>query len=66
MLAQKVETRDTFLVAKKQWVHAVSGIFLSSSEIQQARQISATQITYVRLLSAISKAEVDFTEIEDW
>jgi len=39
--------------------------FFRRPEIQQARQISATQITYVRLLSAISKAEVDFTEIED-
>ena len=65
MLAQKVETRDTFLVAKNNGFTRFQGYFFRRPEIQQARQISATQITYVRLLSAISKAEVDFTEIED-
>ena len=41
------------------------GYFFRHPENLRARRIPANQITYVRLLSAISKAEVDFTEIED-
>ncbi|MGO8983805.1 MAG: EAL and HDOD domain-containing protein [Terriglobales bacterium] len=65
MLAQKVETREKFVMAEKSGFTLFQGYFFRHPENLRARRIPANQLTYVRLLSAISKAEVDFTEIED-
>ncbi len=65
LLAQKVETRETFATAKQDGFTRFQGYFFRRPENLRARQIPANQVTYVRLLTAISKPEVDFTEIED-
>jgi c-di-GMP-related signal transduction protein len=65
MLAQKVETREDFAVAKKSGFTEFQGYFFRDAEGLRARQIPATQATYLRLLRAISKSEVDFNEMED-
>src|ERR1035438_3676135 len=65
MVAQKVETRETFAIVRNAGFTRFQGYYFRHPESLRARQIPANQITYVRLLSAIAKPEVDFTEIED-
>ena len=64
MLAQKVESRIQFLTARKDGFTRFQGYFFRHPENLRARQIPANQATYVRLLTAVSRPEVDFTEIE--
>jgi c-di-GMP-related signal transduction protein len=64
MLAQKVESRGQFISAGKHGFTCFQGYFFRRPESLQVRQIPANQATYVRLLSAVSKSEVDFAEIE--
>jgi c-di-GMP-related signal transduction protein len=65
MLAQKVETRDQFLTPRKNGFTRFQGYFFRHPENLRGRQIPANQATYVRLLTAVSRPEVDFTEIEN-
>jgi c-di-GMP-related signal transduction protein len=65
MLAQRVETRQAFTTAKEIGYTRFQGYFFRRSESLRARHIPANQVTYVRLLTAISKPEVDFTELEE-
>lgn len=65
LLAQHVETREQFLTAKKSGFTRFEGYFFREPENLRARQIPANQATYVRLLSAVSKPEIEFAEIED-
>lgn len=65
MLAQKVETRQDFVAAKKSGFTQFQGYFFRETESLRTRQIPASQVTYLRLLRAISKPEVDFVEMED-
>ncbi len=64
MLAQKVETRQQFITAGKNGFTRFQGYFFRHPESLRARQIPANQATYVRLLTAVSKPEIDFAEIE--
>jgi c-di-GMP-related signal transduction protein len=64
MLAQKVETRQQFLTSEKSSFTRFQGYFFRHPETMRARQIPANQATYVRLLAAASKPEIDFAEIE--
>jgi EAL and modified HD-GYP domain-containing signal transduction protein len=64
MLAHKVETRQHFLTAQKAGFTHFQGYFFRYPESLQVRQIQANQATYLRLLSAVSKPEVDLNEIE--
>jgi EAL and modified HD-GYP domain-containing signal transduction protein len=61
MLAQKVETRDQVLTARKNGFTRFQGYFFRHPENLRARQIPANQATYVRLLTAVSRPGVDFT-----
>ena len=65
MVAQKVETREQFLAAKKSGFTRFEGYFFRVPENLRTRQIPASQATYVRLLSAVCKPEIDFAEIEE-
>jgi EAL and modified HD-GYP domain-containing signal transduction protein len=65
MLAQMVETRQEFATAKKSGFTEFQGYFFRHLEHLRARQIPASQATYLRLLRAISRTDVDFGEIED-
>jgi c-di-GMP-related signal transduction protein len=64
MLAQKVETREQFVTTAKDGFTRFQGYFFRHPENIRARQIPANQATYVRLLAAVSKPQVDFEEIE--
>jgi len=64
MLAHKVESRQHFLTAQKAGFTRFQGYFFRHPEAMQARHISGNQATSLRLLSAVSKAEIDLTEIE--
>jgi len=64
MLAKKVETSQDLAMAKKAGFTVFQGYFFRHIEHLRARHIPANQTTYLRLLQAIAKPEVDFTEIE--
>ncbi|HXZ43114.1 MAG TPA: HDOD domain-containing protein [Terriglobales bacterium] len=65
LLAEKVETRDEFLAAKKAGFAYFQGYFFRRPELMQAREIPANQANYLRLLQAISRPELEPREIED-
>jgi c-di-GMP-related signal transduction protein len=64
MLAHKVETRQHFVTAGKSGFTRFQGYFFRFPENLQVRQIPANQATYLRLLSAVSKSEIDLVEVE--
>jgi c-di-GMP-related signal transduction protein len=64
MLAQKVETREQFVTTAKDGFTRFQGYFFRHPENIRTRQIPANQATYVRLLAAVSKPQVNFEEIE--
>jgi c-di-GMP-related signal transduction protein len=64
MVAQKVETREQFLTARVHGFTRFQGYFFRHPENMQTRRIPANQMTYVNLLAAVSKAKIDFAEIE--
>jgi EAL and modified HD-GYP domain-containing signal transduction protein len=65
VLAQKVENRIEFMTARRDGFTRFQGYFFRHPENMRARHIPASQATYVRLLTAVSRPEVDFSEIED-
>jgi len=65
MLAEKTETREEFLAAKKAGFSYFQGYFFRRPEIVQAREIPANRINYLRLLQAISQPEADPRKIEE-
>ena len=64
MLAYKVETRQDVDSAQTMGYTLLQGYFFRHVEHVRTRRIPANQTTYLRLLQAISKPEVDFSEIE--
>jgi EAL and modified HD-GYP domain-containing signal transduction protein len=65
MLAQNVETREDFAAAKRAGFTQFQGYFFRHAEHLRARHIPASKTTYLRLLQAISKSELDLGEIEN-
>lgn len=65
MLAEKVETQEEFLTAKKAGFIYFQGYFFRRPELMQAREIPANRINYLRLLQAISRPELEPRELED-
>jgi len=65
MMAKRVESRLQFLTARKDGFTRFQGYFFRHPENIRARQIPANQATYLRLLTAVSRPEVDFTEVEN-
>ena len=64
MVAHKVETRQHFVTAGKNGFTWFQGYFFRHPENMKARHIPANQATSLRLLSAVSKPEVDLAEVE--
>jgi c-di-GMP-related signal transduction protein len=64
MVAQKVESREQFVTAVKSGFTRFQGYFFRHPENIRARRIPANQASYLRLLTAASRPEVDFAEIE--
>ena len=65
MLALKVETQADFTRASENGFDLFQGYFFRRPERMRARDIPATQATYLLLLEAISKPQTDFSEIEN-
>jgi EAL and modified HD-GYP domain-containing signal transduction protein len=64
MLAEKVETRQEFEACKKAGFAYFQGYFFRRPELMHAREIPKNQVNYLRLLQAISRAELDVKEVE--
>jgi c-di-GMP-related signal transduction protein len=64
MLAHKVESRQHSITAGKAGFTRFQGYFFRHPENLQVRHIPANKTTHLRLLSAVSKPEVDLAEVE--
>ena len=65
MLAEKVETRDEFVAAKKAGFLYFQGYFFRRPETLTAHEIPANRLNYLRMLTAVSQPELDVREIEN-
>jgi c-di-GMP-related signal transduction protein len=65
MLAEKVETREEFVAAKKAGFLYFQGYFFRRPETLTAHEIPANQLNYLRMLTAVSQAELNVREIEN-
>jgi c-di-GMP-related signal transduction protein len=65
MLAEKVETREEFIAAKKAGFLYFQGYFFRRPEILTAHEIPANRVNYLRMLAEVSKPELDVREIEN-
>jgi EAL and modified HD-GYP domain-containing signal transduction protein len=65
LLAEKVETREEFADAKKIGFRYFQGYFFRRPEVLQSREIPASRMNYLRLLSAVSQTELDHREFEN-
>jgi len=64
MLAEKVETREEFLAAKKAGFVYFQGYFFRRPETLTTHEIPANRLNYLRMLTEVSKPELDVREIE--
>ncbi|MGB2604308.1 MAG: HDOD domain-containing protein [Candidatus Sulfotelmatobacter sp.] len=65
MLAEKVETREEFVAAKKAGFLYFQGYFFRRPEILTAHEIPANQLNYLRMLTAVSQPELNVRVIEN-
>jgi len=65
LLAEKVETREEFLATREAGFTYFQGYFFRRPELMLAREIPANRINYLRLLKAVSRAELDPRELEN-
>jgi EAL and modified HD-GYP domain-containing signal transduction protein len=65
MLAEKVETREQFLTARKMGFAYFQGYFFRRPEVLKTREIPANRLNYLRLLDAVSRPELDIRELEE-
>jgi EAL and modified HD-GYP domain-containing signal transduction protein len=65
MLAEKVETREEFLAARDAGFIYFQGYFFKRPEVMVTHEIPANRLNYIRMLQAVSKAELNPREIED-
>jgi c-di-GMP-related signal transduction protein len=65
MLAEKVETREEFLAAKKAGFVYFQGYFFRRPELMHAREIPSNRINYVRMMQAVARPELDVREVEE-
>ncbi len=65
LLAEKVESREEFIAAKKAGFIYFQGYFFRQPEILTAREIPANRVNYLRMLKAVAQSELDLREIEE-
>ncbi|MBZ5572770.1 MAG: HDOD domain-containing protein [Acidobacteriia bacterium] len=65
MLAEKVETREEFAVARKAGFLYFQGYFFRRPETVETREIPANQVNYLRMWQAVAKPEIDIREVEN-
>lgn len=64
MLAEKVETREELLAAKRAGFVYFQGYFFRKPETLNAKQIPANRLNYLRMWQAVSRPELDIREVE--
>lgn len=64
MLAEKVETREEFIAVKNAGFLYFQGYFFRRPETLTAHEIPANRLNYLRMLTEVSKPELDVREIE--
>jgi EAL and modified HD-GYP domain-containing signal transduction protein len=65
MLAEKVETREEFLAAKKAGFVYFQGYFFRRPEMLSTHEIPANQLNYLRMWQAVARPELDIREVEE-
>jgi c-di-GMP-related signal transduction protein len=65
MLAEKVETHEEFRLARNQGFLYFQGYFFRRPEVMTTYEIPANRISYLRMLQAVSRAELNLREIEN-
>lgn len=65
MLAEKVETREEFIAARKAGFLYFQGYFFRRPETLHTQEIPANQLHYMRMWEAVAKPELDVREIEN-
>jgi c-di-GMP-related signal transduction protein len=65
LIAEKVETRDDFEFAKAEGFSYFEGYFFRKPEMMRARGAQSHRVVYQRLLSAISRDDLDWKELEE-
>ncbi len=65
MLAEKVETREEFVAAKKAGFLYFQGYFFRRPEILTAHEIPGNRMNYLRMLTAVSQRELDVRALEN-
>ena len=65
LLAENVETREEFQSALKAGFHYFQGFFFRKPETMRTHGMASNRITYLRLLQAVSRPEMQWDEIED-
>ncbi len=65
LLAEKVETREEFTVAKATGFTYFQGYFFRRPEVLHAKEIPGNRLNYLRLLRAVSQPELDVLVFEE-
>jgi EAL and modified HD-GYP domain-containing signal transduction protein len=65
LIAEKVETREDFEFCKSEGFSYFEGYFFRKPEMMRARGAQSNRTVYLRLLSAISRPDLDWKEIEE-
>ncbi|HZU34016.1 MAG TPA: HDOD domain-containing protein [Candidatus Angelobacter sp.] len=65
MLAEKVETRAEYQSALKMGFKLFQGYFFCEPVLLVNRQLSPTQLNYLRLMEQVARPEMDFRQVED-
>jgi len=65
LIAEKVETREDFEFCKAGGFSFVEGYFFRKPEMMRARGAQSNRTVYLRLLAAISRADLDWKELEE-
>ncbi len=65
MLAEKVETREEFMAAKKAGFAYFQGYFFRRPETVKTHAVPGNQVNYIKMLQVVSKPELEPREIEN-
>lgn len=65
LVADKVETWSDFEQTRRAGFHYFQGFYFRRPETMRTRVATAHQTTYLRLLQAVSRPEMDWDEVED-
>jgi len=64
MLAEKVENHAEFVAARDQGFIYFQGYFLRRPEMMTTHDVPANRINYMRMLQAVSRADLDVSELD--